>query len=153
LAQLCQESWRISITADARIDRIHAKVDQYLAAIEAAGLREFWYTNDHPSVERIFRDLRVVSGQATTGIGPPPMICLALPGTSGAIGVSSVLDAVESEARKRDNIRKLGSAYCSERHLAVYLNMLSHPWMALVDFEPPTALPILPQEITHVWAY
>jgi hypothetical protein len=60
----------------------------------------------------------------------------------GALSASAVTDAVEQEAFKDDNCRKLGASCAAERHLVLYVYMTNYlPWCALVDLEPPTELP------------
>jgi hypothetical protein len=80
------------------------------------------------------------------------MIRIALPSGGGAVGASVAIEAGEKEAWKQDNRKKLGAARTSERHLVVYIDPMNGlPWVALTDFEPPSALPNLPEEITHIW--
>jgi hypothetical protein len=153
---LCKNGWRIYPGLAAKINKIREKADEYLAAIELDGLKNFSGPKDrsrYPSVERIYRDLGVISG-ATTSSKEPGCIELAPPGRVGSVGVGLVLEAVKHETFKDDNRKKLGSVGTDERHLLVYV----HPgnylvWYALRDLEPPPDLADLPPEITDVWAF
>jgi hypothetical protein len=61
--------------------------------------------------------------------------------------------AIEVEAKKNDNRRKLVASGCDERHLFVYVDRRNYlAWVALVDGNVPEKGPSLPNEITHVWA-
>ena len=64
--KLCNKDWYIHPVAGANINKIRSKVDEYLAVIESAGIEKFFFfffsAADHPSVERIYADLGVVSG-------------------------------------------------------------------------------------------
>jgi hypothetical protein len=56
----------------------------------------------------------------------------------GAMGAINVFKAVNCEAWKKDNRRKLSASGCFERHLLVYMP-LTNPEVAcvLADFQPP----------------
>jgi hypothetical protein len=154
--RLSNKHWYITPLVGTRIDKIRdkGKGDEYLAAIEAAGLESFHYPiADDPSVERICTELGVVSGIVFPW-KEPGYITIALPGGGGAIGPILVIDAVRREVFKDDNRAKLAAANTTERHLAVYIDLGNYrPWCALVDREPPAVLPKLPLEITDVWAF
>lgn len=150
---LCANSWHIHLSSDTRVNRLRKEADRYLAVIESAGIEEFWGpTDSRPSVEAIYGDLGVIRGCVAPWI-KAGHILMALPGAGGAIGASTVIEAAEKEAFKRDNRTKLGSAAVDERHLAIYVYVNSLPWVALVDFEPPPDLPRLPPEITDIWVF
>lgn len=153
--QLCRLDWHINPRRDARVNKIRERADRYLAEIEAAGLTTFFSPMDaseHESVRRIWTDLGVFSGSVMKW-NPPGRIGISPPGGGGAISAASLTEAVLGEARKSDNLRKLGNAKTDERHLFVYVHPLNFlPWVALVDLEPPVEPLVLPEEITHVWA-
>lgn len=75
---------------------------------------------------------------------------MSVPGNGGAVGVSTVFEAAEQEAFQTDNRKKLGAAWVSERHLAVYLYITTLAWVPLSDFEPIPVTPMLPPEITGI---
>jgi hypothetical protein len=155
-AHLCKKDWRVHPARDATINAIRNKVDAYLAAVEAEGIERFFSSRDwsrSPTIERIYKDLRVLAGSVIKW-QQPGYISIALPVVGGAIGASLVLDAVKIEAFKKDNRTKLGNAGTDERHLLVYMdhgNYLARS--AFQDFDPPSMLPELPVEITHVWVF
>ena len=150
--KLCKKDWYIRSVSGANINKIRARVDEYLAAVESAGIETFFGPTDwHPSVERIYRDLSVVSGSVIPW-KDPGYIRMAPPGGGSALNASTAIRAAEREARKEDNRKKLGAAGTHERHLVVYVYVTNYlPWCALVDFEPPPDLPGLPSEITDIW--
>lgn len=81
-----------------------------------------------------------------------PGIRIALPADGGLVDTTLVNGAVETEALKPDNRRKLGSAGGSEKHLFVYVARTRHVvWVAVRDEVPPSVGPQLPPEITDVW--
>jgi len=84
--------------------------------------------------------------------GTSPRIFIASPLGGGAVGPSIAIQAVEKEAWKQDNRKNLGAAKTAEHHLVVYIDVMNGlPWVALTDFEPPSTLPNLPEEITCIW--
>jgi hypothetical protein len=153
---LCTKNWRIHPATDARINAIRKNADAYLAAVEAEGVERFFSSRDwsrYPSVERIYKDLGVLAGSVIEW-QQPGHISIALPVVGGAMGASLVLDAVKVESFKMDNRAKLGNSGTDERHLLMYMahgNYIARS--AFQDFEPPTVLPDLPPEITHVWVF
>jgi hypothetical protein len=150
---LCKNSWLIFPLMNARISRVRKEADKYLAAIESAGIEEFWGPTDRrPSVDAIYCDLGVRNGSVASWIKPGHIV-MGLPGAHGAIGASTVIEAVEREAFKDDNRRKLGAVGEGERHLAVYVYLTNLAWVPLVDHEPPPVMPTLPPEITDIWVF
>lgn len=113
--RLCKNSWYIHLLSDTRISQVRKNADRYLSAIETAGIEKFWGpTDDHPSVEGIYRDLGVMTGSVAPWI--TPRIKMSLPGTGGGVDATTVIDAAEREAFKPDNRKKLGIATSRERH-------------------------------------
>jgi hypothetical protein len=70
-------------------------------------------------------------------------------GGAGAFNATDATKAGEKEAEA--NKEKLGKAGTNERHLVVYIDLMSLPHIALTDCDPPLVLPNLPDEITHIW--
>ena len=77
---------------------------------------------------------------------------------SGHVGPDDLCEAVEREAAKCDNRRKLGSACADERHLVVSFDLMSlrgrilaHDEDSLADRRQPRP-PRLPSEVDTVWA-
>jgi len=149
----CQHDWWVHPTKHARINRIRTDVDSYLAAIEAEEWEDFNSLIDaaeSPAVHAILQDLQIESGKITKWKSPG--IGIATPGGGGLVDPALVNEAVEIEACKDDNKRKLGSAEGSEKHLFVYVTPTKYlVWVAIRDGELPASGPKLPPEITHVW--
>jgi hypothetical protein len=154
-SRLCKKGWWVHPGLRANINLIRSRVDEYLSAIESAGIERFFATTDlhNPSVERIYRDLDVIGGDVFPW-KEPCQIGIAFPSGGGALNAGTAIEAAEGEAFKIDNRRKLGAAGTGERHLAVYVYLTNYrPWCALCDFDPPPGLPHPPSEITHLWLF
>lgn len=151
----CKHDWDIHPLPEANINTIRATIDRYLAAIEAEGLKQFnafTDADDSSAVSAIFQDLKIEAGRVFRW-KPSGRIGIALPGSGGLVEAEAVVHAVEAEAWKADNRRKLGTAEAPERHLFVYVDPNKYlAWVALRDEAPPTILPRLPAEVTDVWA-
>jgi hypothetical protein len=154
-AERCQKDWWVHPEEGARIDRIKRKLDEYLWPIEESGLAEFLAPVDayeQEAVRRIWRDLRVDSGQVVRW-KPPRRIGIAAPGRGGFVDERHIARAVEKEAAKRDNIGKLEASGLAERHLFVFIDSSNHhAWGPMVSGMVPAAAPALPDAITHAWA-
>ncbi len=167
-AKKCKSSWMIFPMKNAQIPKIREHVDEYLSRLERAGREHFHFLDAFDSrlcrltgvvvfpmpqcVENICYDLNIMSGSVISSRQEVPRIFLAHPVGGGAVGPSVAIEATEREACKRDNTRKLGAAATKERHLVVYVDVMNGlPWVTLTDFEPPSTLPKLAAEITHIW--
>jgi len=149
----CAHDWYVHPTPGARINRVRAEVSSFLAAIEAEGRREFnaWTDSaESPGVLAILQELGVEQGTAMKWKSPG--IGIALPGDGGLVAPDLVNTAVETEASKPDNRRKLGTASPGEKHLFVYITTANHVvWVAVRDESPPEVGLVLPPEVTHAW--
>jgi hypothetical protein len=152
--------WLVEPYPDADIQRIRENVDAYVADIEAEGLSRFFFPIDaahHLSVQRISRELRLEAGQAVTF--KTPGIGIGLPAAGGKVLADHVVAAVEHEARKPDNIRKLVKLDANRRHLVVVLDPLddqsedreAQPLGAMRHGLLPDRPPTLPAGITDAW--
>jgi len=157
-AVACRHSWLVNALPEAWIKLVRANVDRYLSAIEAEGVSQFLadeFGCGSPSVSNIFQCLRIIEGSTLT-LPSPARIWVTGPTLSvkGSIVKADDLQrAVEDEANKPDNRRKLGISSCRERHLFVYVDSLNtEPWQALITGSIPKRGPTLPAEVTHVWA-
>jgi hypothetical protein len=150
-ATKCEKTWVIFPAGSANIEKIRRSADDHLSKLEQAGIEHFFWVSDYgrPGVQDICRDLRITGGSVISTEGPPT-IYIANPVGGGAVGPSIAIKACEKEAWKPDNRKKLGAATSAERHLVVYIED-GLAWVALTDFEPPSVLPNLPEEITCVW--
>ena len=145
--------WYVYPRRYANINRIRSCVDEYLAAIEAEGLKHFNAFTDSaesPAVLKILKELGIEYGDTITWKSPG--IRIALPADGGLIDPAVVNKAIEAEARKTDIKRKLSSAPGVEKHLFVYVARTRHTvWVAVRDENPPTLALALPPEITDAW--
>lgn len=167
-AKKCQKSWMIFPIQNANISNIRKKADVYLSSLEQADIQRFSLLEAITSrrvreagiekyvglsvpecVENICFDLQLNSGFVVDE-GGTPEIFIHHPVGGGAAGPSAAIKAGEREASKRDNRKKLGAAKTDERHLVVYVDV-GLPWIAVTTFEPPSTLPQIPTEITHLW--
>ena len=149
-----KNDWLVLPAKGADIRRVRDQIDAYLAAVEADGLSRFHHdldSHEHESVKRLYEDLNVESGglvrwkEAAIGIGGS--------GWAGSVGVGHAQAAVEREAGKEDNRRKLRESRHDEKHLFVLVDSTeSAAWVAVRDLDPPASPPSLPPEITVVWA-
>jgi hypothetical protein len=149
----CKKSWVIFPAKNARINKIRQLADEYLSRVEQAGMDKFFCVRDwqHQCVHSICNDLGVTSGQVTL-TGASPTIRIASPIGGGAVGGSDAIEAGKKEAWKQDNRKKLAATRVAEHDFVVYIDVTNGlPWVALTDFEPPSVLPNLPREITHMW--
>jgi hypothetical protein len=155
LASACRNSWMVDALPSARIRLILKKVDHYLSAIEAEGMNEFFAPHDtmSESVSRILADLQINEGRILE-LPVPARIWVTCPSEKGSIVDANDLQrAIEAEATKGDNKRKLAKSQHPERHLFVYVDQLNcGPWQAMINRCIPEQPPMLPAEITHVWA-
>ncbi len=152
-AKKCEKSWVIFPAAYANIEKIRGAADEYISRLEQAGIENFFWVRDfeHHCVQDICRDLRLTSGSVVS-TEASPKIRIAFPVGGGAVGPSTAIEAGEKEAWKSDNRKKLGAAKTAEHHLVVYIDVTNGlPWVALMDFEPPSTVSNLPEEVTHLW--
>jgi len=75
------------------------------------------------------------------------------PAVRSAVGPECTIEAINLEARKDDNRKKLAATRAAGRRLFVYVDALNFlPWVGVRDFDPAGLAPSLPAEITDVWA-
>jgi hypothetical protein len=148
----CKKSWRIYPLCN-EIRKIREKADEYLARLEAEGLEEFDIDRMHGSpecVRKICVDLNLRSGMVFGSTGVQPVISITGILGSSAVDATTATEAGEKEAEA--NKEKLGKAQTNERHIVVYIHQVnSSPFAAFTGLEPPSVLPNLPDEITHIW--
>jgi len=154
-ATACRNTWLVHPLPKARIKLVLEKVDRYLSAIEGEGLNEFLagHGQTSSSVSQIFHDLQIDEGRT---LQLPPPACVWVQGPSGQgsfVKPGDLQRAIEAEANKPDNKRKLAASRCAQRHLFVYVEPWNvEPWSALINRCIPEQPPVLPIEVTHVWA-
>jgi hypothetical protein len=150
----CKKSWIIFLSRSAQVKEIRKNADKCLAELEAAGLESFSCYRDSSNplecIRKIIDDLRLTSGNVISSTEAPAKIHIVGFGGGGAVIATHATEAGEEEAEA--NKEKLGKAGTDERHLVVYIDLMNGvPYTALTAFDPPLALPNLPDEITHIW--
>jgi hypothetical protein len=108
-----------------------------------------------PAVRHLWQTLGIVWGRAYALAGPSSVF-ISPPSDprewTDAHPGAFVLEAVEAEAAKPDNLRKLDESGRSERHLFVYVDSHSFPaWQDLDRAIVPPVAPSLPDAITTAW--
>lgn len=144
--------WDVTSVQGVRMSRVRASLDDYLVAIEQAGLSEFAATSEIPEVVAIRRELKIGSGRHHSRdvesfhlVSPPPLTAW-----TDALAVNG---AVAAEAAKPDNLRKLAAPQYPERHLFVFVDMSSlGAFVSMQHHEASPELPSVDPAITHVWA-
>ncbi|MCC7064472.1 MAG: hypothetical protein IT456_16790 [Planctomycetes bacterium] len=149
---LAQKDWWIFPSRNANIRRVRAQADRLLADIESEGLSEFDVNTNgaSPAVQRIWNEISVLYGTHMPW-SPAGRIGIATPGGGGFLSGDEVVCAIECEAAKEDNRRKLGTD-ADERHLCVYVDYLGYPaHSVMLAGLLPSQEPDLPPEVTHLW--
>lgn len=149
----CQSDWFIQLGENARINRVRKDADRYLRDIEMLGIDCFFCQMNAriEPVRKIWTELRVEAGWKTEL--KEPGIGIYAPLSGGRASPETVWQAVQLEAKKPDNLHKLRQSVGSNRHLFVVIDGLQGPAYASIrKCEPPQNIPVLPAEITHVWA-
>lgn len=159
-----RSSWHLYAEVGSDVRRIRRDVVASLAELELEwssapppDLIFFGPTNAarSPSVRALWQTLGIVwgraypsSGGAFVFVSPPSDPREWTDEHPGAF----VTEAVETEAAKADNVRKLAESGRSERHLFVGVDPLSYPpWQDLDRGVVPPDPPRLPEEITTAW--
>jgi hypothetical protein len=147
-------SWRLVVRAHTRIDAFHRRIGPLLAELERCGIRRFNAPEPHDGpMKRIMDELASLGvryGRSATAFGEP---CVFVgTGVGGYVDASDIREAVEREAAKPDNGRKLLAA--DGGHLFVWIDHhAADAYAALCgDVSLPLHPPRLPQGITRVWA-
>lgn len=135
-----------------RSRQIKQAVVSISSTTKQAGLLELFEAETAPQcVEDICFELNIEGGGTISSDGSPKII-LGHPTYGGAVGPNCAIEAGGAECWKTDNRKKLGAAATKERHLVVYIEVTKgSAWLALTEFDPPTTLPDLPPEISHIW--
>jgi len=150
-ATACTKSWLIFPAKSASINAIRKAADGCLAQLEHEGIERFYCVSTSPSVRNICCQLQITGGGVISS-EIEPTIQIAFPIGGGAVGATTATETGEREAWKPDNRKKLGDSQMSERHLVVYIDAGSGlPWTALTSFAPPSIVPQIPDEVTHLW--
>jgi hypothetical protein len=152
---LAQKDWYVTPSHASDPRDIRERIDAHLAAIEEEGLDRFdvtMDTNESPAVRALWLDLRVTDGTVCEWT-PSGQIGIAFPPDGAMLASDQINAAIEREAAKEDNVRKLSDASAEERHFFVYFDWHGYPAQASMrNGLIPTSFPNIPSQITHVWA-
>lgn len=148
----CRKSWCIQVLAGVDVRQVRDSVDAYLGAIEADGIDRFASIDGHvPSVGRILRELHILSGSVRRW-EQPGNLRIELCGEAGVVDSEVAVRAALKEVCKK--VAKTKFDGVKERHLAIYIDPTNYlPWKALVDCEPPSEPPRLPDPFTDIWVF
>lgn len=160
-AQQCKKGWSVDFTRNADPRLLRKCIDAYLAPIEAAGIVGFFSDVDaykSCDIRRISADLHVDAAFVTEWNPPRNRIWLNTPAQGGEVEFNQLWDAVNGEAQKLDNRKKLAQVSNDiERHLFVYVDPTHYlPWKILADAHElyPDGFPEvsdLPEKVFHLW--
>ena len=160
LAPDLANTWHVFVTPNAQFNTLARKLPGHLAKLEEAGLGNFFVYTDahqHPVIADLHHmgvewgrrwsttsDTRVVvSKPSDRTIWKEPV------GDPGRY----LIESVEYEAAKTDNVRKLSAAGCLRCHLFVWVDPgLYRPWRDLAIGLLPVRPPNVPHVVSTVWA-
>lgn len=153
-----RRSWHIYPSQRTRMVELRKAIpllDQIEAKIRVDGL-ESW--DQHPAAQRLFTEFHIEYARPWGETDDPKLVVGRAPDLSEWIENpnnpgSWVQQAVQDEANKEDNRRKLVASGAAERHLFVWVDLDYYlPWKDLDFGRLPVTPPTLPNEITTVWA-
>ena len=151
-AQECKKTWMLFPANGANISKIRKQADSLIAEFERKGVEDIDCLDSYSdsAIWSLCNELQINEAMVVADAGATILIGPLIGG--GAVGQNCAVHAAEEEAAKPDNIKKLGAASTTERHLAVYIDARAGvPWTSLTEFEPPTVRPVLSDEITDLW--
>ena len=146
-----RRSWGVVIRPDTSVGALHRDVGPLLAELERRGVDRFNAAepNDTPGDE--LKDLGVRYANAVPGPGEP-VVFVGTVGPANWFDGSDVCEAVEREAAKADNARKLLAAGGGELFVWVDPHASSAHAALAGDVSLPRRPPRLPAGITGIWA-
>lgn len=148
-------SWSLVIRPHTRIAPLHRRIGSVLAKLEHCGIDRFNAPEPHDGAMKSVMDelarlgVRFALNSAPFG---EPMVLVGTVGPGSWIDGSDICEAVEQEAAKPDNRRKLLAAGGGQ--LFVWIDHHAGNAHAALcgDISLPPEPPRLPQEVTGVWA-
>lgn len=144
-------SWGLVIRPDTRVGVLHRAVGLLLAELEGRGVDRYNAAEPHDKPGRELTDLGVRYAKAVPGPGEP-VVLVGTVGPADWFDGSNVCEAVEREAAKADNCRKLLAAGAGELFVWVDPHASSAHAALSGDVSLPQRPPRLPAGITGVWA-
>jgi hypothetical protein len=159
--------WAVTMPPSARARRLRELLPSFLSSLEVAGVRDFRVgESGNPRADQVARALGVATArQSDTDFPGSIYVLLELPPEKTGGWVADTGDACAewlgdflSGPGRADLRRKLGQSNAAETHAFVFLPGLSDAPFSVTDLlmrddaPLPLADPVLPSEITHVWA-
>lgn len=153
----CRRSWHAHLSPHAKVKTFRKRGDEYLAAVEAAGLERFsahdYDDMQHPSVAAVVHDLGVKTAAAFTA-RDGVFIALSPPIQVTWVSPDALLPVVQAIAAREDNARKLASAPGARRVLAIEVSWhLASASAAMRDDRLPSSAPQLAVGMTELWLF
>jgi hypothetical protein len=158
--------WSIHIRPDARVKRLLQELPRLLQALEKDGITTIPGPAERNDLNTKADELGVVSAfQGGTAFPGSVYVTPDIPLERLAGMVPSTGDALSEwvaewimEPSRADNLDKLRRSAARERHLFVIVPAFATPalfavtdLLARTDAPLPTASPVLPPEVTHIW--
>jgi len=151
---LAKRGWYVTLSVRSDPRDVRERIDAHVAAIENEDRRSFDVREDpdrSDAVRAIWTDLWVTDGTETAEV-PDGYIALGYPPDSATLGSDQLNEAIQLQAEKPDNLRKL-DVTASERHLFVYVDWHGYPAHSVMkNGLLPSEFPRVSEIITHVWA-
>ncbi len=159
VAPRLSHDWHVYATVWARFDVLAAHVPPLLHQLEQFSLEKFFFNSDalrHPPVADLYR-LGIEAGFRWNQ-KPIAKVVVSQPGDRtiwkepAADPGQYLLDAIETEAAKPDNVEKLAASGCDRGHIFIWVDSgLYPPWKDLAVGRLPIRPPELPAAIDVVW--
>lgn len=145
--------WYVFLHQQAKVREIRRKGPALFRRLEEEGIRSFDIRDDprHPVIREVWASLRIESATLIDAL-PAEILWLNGPSEAGSASPDLIVHAVESEANKPDNSRKLARAVADEKHLFVFcaesVGLARH---AVLSPFIPSSAPALPAHIDCCW--
>jgi hypothetical protein len=143
--------WSLVIRPETRVGALHRAVGPLLAELERRGVDRFNAAEPHDTPGGELKDLGVRYARAVRGPGEP-VVLVGTVGPADYFDGADVCEAVEREAAKADNARKLHAAGGGELFVWVDPHASSAYAALSGDVSLPQQPPLLPAGVQGVWA-
>lgn len=146
--------WSVTVSRLAKINTVRKRLDDLLSQLEVTGLTQFDVqdSDSRPEVQALWQEIRVTDGFRHPD-GEQVGHHLMFPVDSAMLSSNQVVAALEREAQKDDNRRKLGRSPAAHRHLFVHIAYDCYPaFEAMLQCGVPHSAMRLPSEVTAIWA-
>lgn len=154
--------WSVALRSGSSVKAAHKSIPPLLAGLENLGITEHMWRSDRlqrPSRDPTIRAIK--SGLADAGVDHAYSVIpndgfgglsFVVHKDGGTLGPSDVIDAVQHEAWKSDNVAKLAEMPRDEAHLFVWIDYTNAPaHRALQLGLTPLPDPHLPHEVHTLW--